>query len=591
MKNPHTWRYLTVQILLALIGLSIPAQIIHLQNSAEAKAILDAVDRYNGWDETFLPKRGDIYDREGHLLAGNQTVYEVGVNLDALKALDALDANARAAQENNIASTAQEYLDMTYNEAMDKMANPPFPDTTYIVLADNVAEDKAQALMTMKTSSLYEPVGKNLNQMGFKSHFQRSYTEGSLASNVLGRVPSQDNAGHSGVEEKYNSPLAGSSITVWVPADPILVRDLPTPVGTTLILTFRREVQAAIEAILDAAVSNTGAVAGTIVVMDPKTGEILAMATSPRPNLNDLAHYGDTLSNEHPLNPAISKDYESGSVFKIFTMAAALDKGVVTPDTTYFDTGIFMIGDVAIRNWNNTVWGLQDMTGCLQHSINTCLAWVATKLGKEDFYSYLQKFGIGHTTGIDLAGEAPGQIRLPTVTGSGWTPIDLGTNAFGQGLSVTPIQMVMAASAIANDGQMVYPHVLYATVQDGKQQNTSPMVVASPIRADTARTLNEMLASSLENEASKALVPGYRLAGKTGTAQIAPYAANNATNASFIGWGPFDDPKFLVYVWLEKPQTDIWGSTVAAPVFKQVVEKLIVLMGIPPDNIRLQSEP
>ncbi len=146
----------------------------------------------------------------------------------------------------------------------------------------------------------------------------------------------------------------------------------------------------------------------------------------------------------------------------------------------------------------------------------------------------------------------------------------------------------MAASALANDGQMVYPHVLYATVQDGKQQNTSPMVVASPIRADTARTLNEMLATSLENEASKALVPGYRLVGKTGTAQIAPYAANNATNASFIGWGPLDDPKFLVYVWLEKPQTSIWGSEVAAPIFKQVVEKLVVLMGIPPDSVRLQ---
>jgi cell division protein FtsI/penicillin-binding protein 2 len=149
----------------------------------------------------------------------------------------------------------------------------------------------------------------------------------------------------------------------------------------------------------------------------------------------------------------------------------------------------------------------------------------------------------------------------------------------------------MAASAIANDGKMVYPHVLYATVKDDKQQNTSPMVVATPIRADTARTLNEMLAISLEKEASKALVPGYRLAGKTGTAQmiIDGEYSQDVTNASFIGWGPVDDPKFMVYVWLEKPQTDIWGSTVAAPVFKQVVEKLVVLMGIPPDSIRLQT--
>ena len=586
MKNPHTWRYLTVQIILALIGLSIPAQIFHLQHSAEAKAILDAVYRYNGWEETFYPKRGDIYDSAGHLLAGNQTVYEVGVDLTAL---NALDENARPAQENNIALAAQLYLDMTYNEAIEKMKNPPYPDSTYVVLADNVAEDKALELKDLKEKSLYEPSGHNLNQLGFKAHYQRSYTENSLAANILGRVPPQDKAGHSGVEEKYNSLLAGTPLTVWVPADPILARELPTPpVGTTLILTFNRDVQAATEEVLDDAINNTGAVSGTIVIMDPKTGEILAMATSPRPNLSDDAHYGDTLSVEHPLNPAISKDYEPGSVFKILTMAAALDKGVVKPDTTYFDNGIILINNIPIRNWNNTVWGLQDMTGCLQHSINTCLAWVATQLGKDDFYNYLQKFGIGHTTGIDLAGETPGQMRLPMLADSGWTPIDLGTNAFGQGLSVTPIQMVMAASAIANDGQMVYPHVLYATVQDGKQKNTSSMIVATPIRAETAHTLNEMLAASLENEASKALVPGYRLAGKTGTAQIAPYATNNATNASFIGWGPLDDPKFLVYVWLEKPQADIWGSTVAAPVFKQVVEKLVVLMGIPPDNIRLQ---
>lgn len=586
MKNPHTWRYLTVQILLALIGLSILAQIIHLQNSAEAKAILDAVNRYNGWEETYYPKRGDIYDRDGHLLAGNQTVYEIGVDLKALEDLKALDSSKHAAQQNNIALAAQRYLDMTYNDAIDKITNPP-PGAVYVVLADNVAEEKGKALENLRDSSLYEPSGQNLNQLGFKTHFQRSYTENSLASNILGNVPPQDNAGHSGVEEKYNSLLAGTPLTVWVPADPILAQELPTPpVGTSLILTIKREVQAATEETLDAAVSNTGAVAGTIVIMDPKTGEILAMATSLRPNLNDYAHYGDTLSIEHPLNPAVSKDYEPGSVFKIFTMAAALDKGVVRPDTTYFDNGVILFGGFPIRNWDDTVWGLQDMTGCLQHSINACLVWVASQLGNDSFYSYLQKFGFGHTTGIDLAGEAPGQMKLPG--DQIWTPIELGTNAFGQGVSVTPIQMVMAASAIANDGQMVYPHVLYASVQAGKQQNTSPMVVGTPISAATAHTLNEMLAISLENEASKALVPGYRLAGKTGTAQIPPYGANDATNASFIGWGPVDDPKFMVYVWLEKPQTSIWGSQVAAPVFRQVVEKLVVLMGIPPDNIRLQ---
>jgi cell division protein FtsI/penicillin-binding protein 2 len=271
-------------------------------------------------------------------------------------------------------------------------------------------------------------------------------------------------------------------------------------------------------------------------------------------------------------------------------MAAALDNGVVKPEDTYFDSGIILIGGVAIRNWNNTVWGQQDMIGCLQHSINACLVHVASLLGNDSFYSYMQKFGIGHTTGIDLAGEATGHLKLPG--DSDWYPVDLGTNAFGQGVSVTPIQMVMAASAIANDGKMVYPHLVHAMVQDGRQQNISPQVAGTPISAATAHTLSDMLSISLEKESSNALVAGYRIAGKTGTAQIpTPYGVydSSATNASFVGWGPLDDPKFLVYVWLEKPQTSIWGSEVAAPVFKHVVEKLVVLMGIPPDSVRLQT--
>ncbi len=583
MKNPHTWRYLTMQFLLAFFGFSLLAQIIRIQNSAEAKVILAESGKYEGREVIYYPSRGEIYDRRGHLLAGNQTVYEVGLDLNIM---NDLDPSELPAFQNNIALTAQLYLGMTYNQAIDKMSNPP-PNAVYIVLADYVPAEKADELIKLRDSMSSNPVGQNLNGMHFKEHLHRSYPEYSLASNVIGIVPPQDEQGHSGVEEKHNSLLAGTPIKIWVPSNPNQAQELLNlPAGANLILTILRELQAATEEILDAAVTDSGAEAGTVVVMDPKTGEILAMATSPRPNMNDYAHYGDTLSSEHPLNPAISKDYEPGSVFKIFTMAAALDKGVVKPEDTYWDHGIIIFGGVPIHNWNNTTWGQQDMTGCLQHSINTCLVWVASQLGNYNFYSYMQKFGIGHTTGIDLAGEAPGQLKLPG--DELWHPVELGTNAFGQGLSATPIQMVMAASAIANDGRMVYPHVLYGSVQDGQQYNTSPMVIGSPISAATAHTLSEMLTISLEEEGSKALVPGYRLAGKTGTAQISPYGANDATNASFIGWGPVDDPKFMVYVWLEKPRTSIWGSEVAAPVFKQVVERLVVLLGIPPDNVRLQ---
>jgi cell division protein FtsI/penicillin-binding protein 2 len=188
-----------------------------------------------------------------------------------------------------------------------------------------------------------------------------------------------------------------------------------------------------------------------------------------------------------------------------------------------------------------------------------------------------------------VASEANGRLKIP-VDGD-WYKVDLGTNSFGQGVAVTPIQMMTSASALANDGKMVYPHVLYGMVSNGLQYNTPSQTLGTPISPQSARITSEMLAIALENGKSVALVDGYRIAGKTGTAQIPGpdgYYDPNDTNASFIGWGPLDDPKFLVYVWLEKPESSGWASYVAAPVFHDVVEKLVVLLNIPPDDVRHQ---
>jgi len=227
------------------------------------------------------------------------------------------------------------------------------------------------------------------------------------------------------------------------------------------------------------------------------------------------------------------------------------------------------------------------MVGCLQHSLNVCLSWVATQLGTEKFYQYLDAFGIGHRTNIDLAGEEVFPLSEPG--DPMWYQVNLATNSFGQGVAVTPIQMVMAASSLANDGKMVSPHVLKAYIQNGQQYNTAIQVVGNPISAETAHTITKMLETSLQQESSDALVEGYSVAGKTGTAEIAVNGqySSNQTNASFVGWGPTDDPQFLVYVWLEKPSSSIWGSVVAAPVFRDVVKQLVVLMNIPPDAERL----
>jgi cell division protein FtsI/penicillin-binding protein 2 len=342
------------------------------------------------------------------------------------------------------------------------------------------------------------------------------------------------------------------------------------------------------EALIDRAVAENGAESGTIVVIQPKTGDVLAMATMPRMDLNEFWRLGEIFTNETPYNRAVSQAYEPGSVFKVLTMASGLDTGAVMPNTTFVDTGVIEVGGTQIYNWNMGAWGPQDMTGCLQHSLNVCLAWVATQTGPNNLYHYLQSFGIGRLTGIDLALETPGRLKVPG--DSDWYAADLGTNSFGQGVSATPIQMATAVSAIANNGVMMTPKIVRAVINNGYQHNIEDRVQGMPIKPETAKTLSEMLAHSLEEEASDALVEGYRVAGKTGTAEIpTPMGyTSNETNASFVGWGPVDDPQFLVYVWLEKPSTSPWGSVVAAPVFRDAVKELVVLLNLPPDDIRLK---
>jgi cell division protein FtsI/penicillin-binding protein 2 len=383
--------------------------------------------------------------------------------------------------------------------------------------------------------------------------------------------------------------LAGSPVQLLVPTDPNKASEITkVPDGTTLVLTINRDLQAAAEKILDDALAKYGAQGGTIVVMDPKNGELIAMASTPRMDLNQFWNYGTIYKNASDYNRAISMPYEPGSVLKILTMAAALDSGTVTPGTTYLDTGSILVGGALIRNWDQKPWGVQDMTGCLQHSLNVCMATLSTSMGAGTFYNYMDKFGMGHLTGVDLAGEAAGRLKIPG--DSDWYLVDLGTNAFGQGVAATPVQIMEAASAIANDGRTVTPHTLYAMVRDGRQYNVPAQFAGSPISKQTANTLSEMLATSLESEGSLALVPGYRIAGKTGTAQIPVngFYDETATNASFIGWGPVDDPKFMIYVWLERPEVSIWGSETAAPVFAQMAEKTTILLDIPPDSIREQ---
>jgi cell division protein FtsI/penicillin-binding protein 2 len=552
--------------------------------------VLNAWAKDYGYEKRSIEsERGYIYDRWGHLLAGNKEVYEVGVELQFVR------------NPSTIAAALSALFGTDYGDTLAAASKTYDPETgVYVRLADFITANQIESLSSLKAE--YEkgnPGGADPNLPSLRGlvwtpHLQRIYPEHTLASNILGFYTFYDRkggAGYFGVEEEYNTLLSGIKQDVVIPLDPYEMQEIPTaPPGASLILTIDREIQRTVENILDNAVEKNGAENGTIIVMDPRNGEILAMASTPRMDPNAYWEYGDIFKAGIPYNKAVSQVYEPGSIFKILTMSAALDAGAVTPNTPFNDTGQIEVGGTYIYNWDRGAWGEQDMVGCMQHSLNVCLAWVATQLGPTSFYQYLDHFGIGHRTNIDLAGEEVYPLSIPG--DPMWYPVNLGTNSFGQGVAVTPVQLLMAASALANDGKMVAPHVLYAYIQNGQQYNTTPQVVGTPIKAETAHTITEMLTKSLENEASDALVEGYRVAGKTGTAEIAINGqySSNATNASFVGWGPVDDPQFMVYVWLEKPQSSIWGSVVAAPVFSEVVKELVVLRNIPPDDVRLSMK-
>ena len=568
-------RFNLIGVIFTLIGILIVFQILRIQDIGDEILI----DPY--WKEPVTPERGIIYDRNGNQLAGNKKVYELGIELNQV-----VDAETIALEVSRI-------FDMEYKDVLS-LADMEFNENSarYMVLDDFIEPGKISQLESVEQQYINEK-NSGLNGLHWFSYLQRSYPEKFLASNILGFYSFMDRiegGSHFGVEEAYDNLLSGNPVTVVHPLDPSQISEIANvPPGANLVLTIDREIQAMTEEILEKAVEDNDAISGTIIIMDPETGEVLSMAITPRIDPNEYNKYADLILNYNTYNRAVDMPYEPGSVFKVLTMASALDSNSVEPETEFIDTGVYTIDRQNIYNWDRGAWGVQNMTTCLQHSLNVCLAWIAVeKVGPTTFYEYMNAFGIGHRTNIDLAGEKILPLREPG--DEDWTMLSLGNNSFGQGVATTPIQIITAISAIANDGKMMVPHVLKSVITDDNIINVYPRVSGSPITTETARTLTDMLADSLEEEASTALVDGYRVAGKTGTAEIIINGKydDNLTNASFVGWGPVDDPKFIVYVWIEQPASSPWGSIVAAPIFSDIVENLVILMDIPPDDIRQQ---
>lgn len=426
----------------------------------------------------------------------------------------------------------------------------------------------------------------------------RVYPEHTLAAHLLGFVAGDEEEGtkgYCGVEGFYDQALKGQSGLRegrWDPwGQPVSFADkrahnwrIPQE-GNTLVLTIDRTIQYLVEQELREAIERYGAESGCIVVMDPKTGALLASASYPTYDPNHFAVTDQGLF----VDPVVGKHYEPGSTFKIFTMAAALDSNVVQPSNVYNDVGYIEVGGRVIQNWDKAANGMVTMTDILVHSLNTGIAHVSTLLGPGPFYHYVNRFGFGYKTGVDLEGEAKGTTREQG--DPEWHESDLGTNSFGQGLAVTPLQVVVAAGAVANRGFVMQPYVVERLEAKDTWVQAKQVAVRQAISEETARTVTEMMVQVVERGATKAKVNGYRIAGKTGTAQTPVVGGYdpNLTIASFVGFAPADDPQFVALVKLDKPTVSPWGTDTAAPTFANVARILFTQLAIPPDDFRLAA--
>ena len=414
----------------------------------------------------------------------------------------------------------------------------------------------------------------------------RRYPEGSTAAQVLGFV-GQDGRGLAGVELSYDDELGGrpgllegERDTVGqeiAPGQDILVEPQP---GADLVLTLDRMVQRLAERTLAEAVAANKASGGLILVMEPSGGGILAMASWPTYNLTDRELYRPGQETLYK-SVQVTNQYEPGSVMKVVTMAAGLEEQKVTPGSTVNDTGSVEIGGAVLRNWDHRGNGVIDMTHVLIYSSNIGAQYVSGLLGPERFYRYVDAFGFGKPTGVRLPGETPGTVRTPA--DPGWTRVDLATNAYGQGIAVTPLQMLAAVSAIANGGAWMRPQIVRELHRGQQVERVPPETVRQAVSPATAQTLTEMMAAVLEQPALEAhRVPGYRFAGKTGTADIPTNLGytSGKTFASIVAFGPLPNPKFSLLIRLDGPEA-IYGGAAAAPVLKRLAQDLVAYYRLP----------
>ena len=553
-------------ILLGAFAVVLLARLVQLQVVKHEEYAAAARDELDG-SVIVYARRGAILDRNGNVLAMSVDTWDIYVSKPAWAAAAASNPGLLLA---DLIDRSADDIAFALNRASG----------INVRVAKDVDYDTGIAIDAL-----------GLPGVSLAPNSARSYPEGDLAAGLLG-ITGDDNIGLAGLEVSYNDILQGKPGTAVFERDTVgepipfghYVAEEPRP-GKDIVLTIDRSLQRLAEETLEDAIRKHEAVGGAVIIMVPSSGEILALASSPGIKYSTL----DLSSREGVellRNPAVSDVYEPGSVMKTITAAAAIDVGVVSPNTEYVDTGSVEVFDHTIVNWDDRVYGTQTMTGVLQHSINTGSVFMVQELGQPNFHRYLDAFGFGSPTGIDMPGEARGIIRTPAQPD--YSPLDVLTQSFGQSISVTPLQMMAAYAAVINGGELVRPYLVKAIADpDGTCEKIESEVLGQPITGATSATMREMLQAVVEPGGYRhnGKPRDYSAGGKSGTANVPiPNGYDDTQITSFIGFAPAQSPEILVLVKLDRNADLLTGTQAAAPIVASLLNQCLQYLGVEPDD-------
>jgi cell division protein FtsI (penicillin-binding protein 3) len=505
------------------------------------------------------PKRGPILDRSGLVLA-------VSSKAESLYAL-----TSRVDDPEQLAQRLAPIL----GEPARDIARRLDSAKRFVYLKRRLPPEVAQAVRDLKEPAL-----------GFVEESLRLYPNRELAAQLVG-FEGMDGRGLAGIEQSWDAHLAGTEGKALVERD-ALGREVtggpkvlkPSTPGQGVMLTIDATLQYLAEKEIEAAWRRTRSKAAMAIAMDPRTGEILALAIRPTFNPNSFA----TATDDDRRARAVSDPFEPGSTFKVIMAAAALEEGVVRPqDRVFGENGAITVANTTIHDWKRYGW--LTFTEVLQNSSNVGSIKVGLSLGKERYYKYITGFGFGAPTGVGLPGESRGQLRPPRQ----WSGLSLASMSIGQEISVTALQMVTAFAAVANGGRLMQPQIVRAVLdaQGRESRGFEPRAVRQVVSPETARTLTDIMTTVVrEGTGHAAAIPGYDVAGKTGTAQKLDPATRRYSHApgvlSFAGFVPADEPRLAILVMLDEPKNEKWGSEAAAPIFAAIAREALRSLNVPP---------